>query len=65
MLGSEDGSAEALKIREQAVYKLGELFAKSNQVSKLESLLRECRPFFRLLPKARTAKTGKNRISKP
>lgn len=58
VLGSDDNSPEALKIREQAVYRLGELFAKTAQAAKLEALLRECRPFFGLLPKARTAKTG-------
>jgi len=58
VLGSTESSPEVLRVREQAIFKLGELFAQTGQAKKLEDLLRECRPFFKLLPKARTAKTG-------
>eukprot|EP00010_Vexillifera_abyssalis_P000685 CAMPEP_0201562052 /NCGR_PEP_ID=MMETSP0173_2-20130828/79121_1 /ASSEMBLY_ACC=CAM_ASM_000268 /TAXON_ID=218659 /ORGANISM="Vexillifera sp., Strain DIVA3 564/2" /LENGTH=421 /DNA_ID=CAMNT_0047976589 /DNA_START=822 /DNA_END=2087 /DNA_ORIENTATION=- len=43
-------------IKEQSVYRLGQLLAKAEQPEELESLLKKLRPFFEQIPKAKTAK---------
>jgi len=53
---SADSSEEALKVKEQAIMALGELYAKLNQGDKLGQLLTALRPFFATVPKAKTAK---------
>eukprot|EP00966_Prymnesium_polylepis_P009202 212166-Prymnesium_polylepis.1 len=56
LIYSADSSEEALKVKEQAIFNLGELYAKLNQGDKLGHLLTALRPFFATVPKAKTAK---------
>jgi len=44
------------KIKEQAICKLGELFADLRRVDDINKLLIQIRPFFSNIPKAKTAK---------
>merc|ERR1712137_474460 len=44
------------KIKEESIYKLGEIYAKSGSAEQLGQLLKEIRPFFASIPKAKTAK---------
>eukprot|EP00744_Colponema_vietnamica_P001966 GILI01003172.1.p1 GENE.GILI01003172.1~~GILI01003172.1.p1 ORF type:complete len:445 (+),score=141.47 GILI01003172.1:81-1337(+) len=47
---------ESVKVKEQAIYKLGELLAKCKRADDLRVLLTDIRPFFSNLHKAKTAK---------
>eukprot|EP00300_Choanocystis_sp_HF-7_P040000 c6386_g1_i1.p1 GENE.c6386_g1_i1~~c6386_g1_i1.p1 ORF type:complete len:418 (+),score=134.98 c6386_g1_i1:80-1333(+) len=47
---------ESSKTREQSIYKLAELFAKQSRVQDIVNLLEDIKPFFVVVPKARTAK---------
>eukprot|EP00898_Chlorokybus_atmophyticus_P003910 jgi/Chlat1/451/Chrsp103S01066 len=47
---------EALKVKEQAITHCGELLAKQGKAQELRALLTEIRPYFALIPKAKTAK---------
>eukprot|EP00899_Mesostigma_viride_P022669 jgi/Mesvir1/3587/Mv12049-RA.1 len=47
---------ETLKAKEQAIASLGELLAKQGKAQELRALLTEIRPYFSLIPKAKTAK---------
>eukprot|EP01119_Soliformovum_irregulare_P002241 TRINITY_DN12525_c0_g1_i1.p1 TRINITY_DN12525_c0_g1~~TRINITY_DN12525_c0_g1_i1.p1 ORF type:complete len:425 (-),score=138.08 TRINITY_DN12525_c0_g1_i1:136-1410(-) len=51
-----DKTEESNKIKENAIYKLGKIYAKNGQATSLFELLREVRPFFDEVAKARTAK---------
>lgn len=53
-----DGASEMIKLCEEAVYKMTKLYTKSQQQG-LKGLLTELRPFFSLIPKAKTAKIVK------
>jgi len=55
-----DGASETIKLCEEAVVNLAKLYTKSPQAnSLLKGLLTELRPFFSLIPKAKTAKLVK------
>ena len=51
-----DASEDAVKHKEQAIYQLGDLYAKQGEATKLGALLTNLRPFFATIPKAKTAK---------
>jgi len=47
---------QANKLKEQAIYRLGELYAKQGEAEQLRALLAQIRPFFAAIPKARVVK---------
>ena len=56
IIADSDSSAEALRTKEVAVGNLGEILSNQGKAEELKSLLTELRPFFALVPKAKTAK---------
>ncbi|CEL93555.1 unnamed protein product [Vitrella brassicaformis CCMP3155] len=57
--GGGNDTAEGVdtyKIQEQAIYALGELYVSKRRGDEVRNLMKEIRPFFATLPKARTAK---------
>jgi|EP00908_Phaeocystis_cordata_P026917 26S proteasome regulatory subunit N6 len=56
LIMSGETSEEAVKVKEQAIYQLGDVYAKQGEASKLGALLTNLRPFFATIPKAKTAK---------
>lgn len=55
-LGQHGSDPDSIKIREQAIQKLADLYAAKGNAAALRSLLTELRPLFALIPKAKTAK---------
>ena len=54
---AEEGDGEEFnKLKEQAICKLGELYADSARVKDIQALMIGIRPFFANIPKAKTAK---------
>jgi len=53
---SAETSEDAVKVKESAIYQLGEVYAKQGEAAKLGALLTNLRPFFATIPKAKTAK---------
>uniref|UniRef100_A0A0G4FTB7 PCI domain-containing protein n=1 Tax=Chromera velia CCMP2878 TaxID=1169474 RepID=A0A0G4FTB7_9ALVE len=53
---STDDTGEDVKVQEQSIYALGQLFVQEGNTQGLKNLMTEIRPFFTKLPKARTAK---------
>lgn len=51
-----------LKVKEDSIYSLGKIYVQQGNTAKLKSLLVEIRPFFKTIPKARTAKIVKTLI---
>lgn len=49
-------TAESLRIKENAISNLAELLSKQGKAEELRSLLTDLRPYFALIPKAKTAK---------
>ncbi|KAL8256121.1 hypothetical protein R6Q59_031188 [Mikania micrantha] len=56
VLNNPASSSEALRVKEQAITKLSELLMEENRGEDLCNLLTTLRPFFSLIPKAKTAK---------
>ena len=56
VLGDHPNDADTLKVKEQAVQQLGELYSKQHEPEAIRGLLTEIRPLFAAFPKARTAK---------
>ncbi|GAB4847897.1 26S proteasome regulatory subunit rpn6 [Ancistrocladus abbreviatus] len=56
VLENPSSSPEALRIKEQAITNLTELLRQENKAEELRSLLTQLRPYFSLIPKAKTAK---------
>ncbi|KAL5558777.1 hypothetical protein UlMin_034988 [Ulmus minor] len=56
ILENPSSSPDALRIKEQAITKLSDLLRQENRANDLRNLLTQLRPFFSLIPKAKTAK---------
>ncbi|GAB2211366.1 hypothetical protein Drorol1_Dr00024678 [Drosera rotundifolia] len=56
VLENPSSSSEALRIKEQAITNLTELLKQESRAEDLRSLLTQLRPFFSVIPKAKTAK---------
>ncbi|KAL4365531.1 hypothetical protein AHAS_Ahas07G0115400 [Arachis hypogaea] len=56
VLEDPSSSSEALRMKEQAITNLTDLLRQENRGEDLRSLLTQLRPFFSLIPKAKTAK---------
>ncbi|XP_010545427.1 PREDICTED: 26S proteasome non-ATPase regulatory subunit 11 homolog [Tarenaya hassleriana] len=56
VLEDPSSSPEALRIKEQAVTNLSDILTQENKAEDLRQLLVQLRPFFSLIPKAKTAK---------
>lgn len=56
IIASGDNSEEAVKIKEQAIARLGKLYSKQQRPEDLKDLLSTIKPFFAYIPKAKTAK---------
>ncbi|KAL4317902.1 hypothetical protein GQ457_18G024870 [Hibiscus cannabinus] len=56
VLENPSSSPDALRIKEQAITNLSDLLRQENRAEELRSLLTQLRPFFALIPKAKTAK---------
>ncbi|KAB5538494.1 hypothetical protein DKX38_016027 [Salix brachista] len=56
ILENQSASPESLRIKEQAITNLSDLLRQENRGEDLRSLLTQLRPFFALIPKAKTAK---------
>ncbi|KAJ6899826.1 hypothetical protein NC652_026088 [Populus alba x Populus x berolinensis] len=56
ILENPSSSPESLRIKEQAITNLSDLLRQENRAEELRSLLTQLRPFFALIPKAKTAK---------
>ncbi|URD90590.1 26S proteasome non-atpase regulatory subunit [Musa troglodytarum] len=56
VLENPSSSSEAMHIKEQAILNLADLLTQEKKAEDLRSLLTQLRPFFSLIPKAKTAK---------
>ncbi|KAK7836156.1 26S proteasome non-ATPase regulatory subunit 11 homolog [Quercus suber] len=56
VIENPSSSSEALRIKEQAITNLSDLLRQENRAEDLRNLLTQLRPFFNLIPKAKTAK---------
>ncbi|CAL9025221.1 unnamed protein product, partial [Prunus brigantina] len=56
ILENPSSSSEALQIKEQAITNLTDLLRQENRGEDLRNLLTQLRPFFNLIPEAKTAK---------
>lgn len=56
ILENPSSSSEALRIKEQAITNLSYLLRQEGRAAELQDLLTKLRPFFSLIPKAKTAK---------
>ncbi|TYI34277.1 hypothetical protein ES332_A04G190400v1 [Gossypium tomentosum] len=56
VLENPSSAPDALRIKEQAITNLSDLLRQENQAEELRSFLTQLRPFFVLIPKAKTAK---------
>lgn len=56
LLGEQANDADSIKVKEQALQSLANLYAKQRDASALRKLLTDLRPLFALIPKAKTAK---------
>ncbi|ESO00107.1 hypothetical protein HELRODRAFT_187263 [Helobdella robusta] len=59
-----DPNDDVIKIKEQAIIELGDLFAKSGKADELWSMIKFTRPFLALVSKAKAAKLVRNLVDK-
>jgi len=57
-----DPSEEVTKVKENAIYRLGKLYAKLGRLNELTGLITQVRPFFENVSKAKTAKIVRSLI---
>lgn len=62
VFGSEAADAEAIKAKEEAIGQLSDTYVKLGDAAALTQLLAQLRPFFAVIPKAKTAKIVRNII---
>lgn len=62
VFGDLSTDVEAVKQREEAIGQLSELYVKQQDAKSLTDLLSQLRPFFNVIPKAKTAKIVRNII---
>lgn len=60
VFGEHGTDAEAVKQREEAISKLSDAYVKQQDAKALTELLSQLRPFFAVIPKAKTAKIVRN-----
>ena len=56
LLGDQPNDADSIKVKEQALQSLANLYAKQHDATSLRKLLTDLRPLFASIPKAKTAK---------
>jgi len=56
LIQQEDPDGRLAKTKEEAIIRLGELYAKQGKGKELQSLVQEIRPYFRTIPKSRVGK---------
>lgn len=56
--GNEESTAKTSRMKEEAIYMLGKIFAKANDVPRVKQLMVDIRPFFATISKPRSAKIG-------
>lgn len=56
VIENPSASSDAIRIKEQAITNLSDLLKQENRAEDLRNLLTQLRPFFNLIPKAKTAK---------
>jgi len=62
VFGEQGTDAEAVKQREEAISQLSDAYVKQQDAKALTELLSQLRPFFAVIPKAKTAKIVRNII---
>lgn len=62
VFGEQGSDAEAVKQKEDAIGKLSDAYVKQQDAKALTELLAQLRPFFAVIPKAKTAKIVRNII---
>ena len=56
VLECDSNDADAVKVKEQSIQKLADLYAEQKNAAALKQLLIDLRPLFGIIPKAKTAK---------
>lgn len=62
VFGDQSTDAEAVKQREEAIGQLSDAYVKQQDAKALTDMLSQLRPFFTVIPKAKTAKIVRNII---
>jgi 26S proteasome regulatory subunit N6 len=62
VFGEQSSDAETIKQKEDAISKLSDAYVKQQDAKALTELLSQLRPFFAVIPKAKTAKIVRNII---
>lgn len=62
VFGDPNTDAEAVKQKEEAISKLSDAYVQQQDAKALTELLSQLRPFFAVIPKAKTAKLVRNII---